>query len=619
MTFPDDLQKAIVTLDSRTRARVTAGPGSGKTEVAASRLLHLIECGVKPQQISVLSFSRAAVANFNRRLARMTMDEWLKNELRLVSVRTFDSFAFNLLRYAGYDGGRLLRKTHDENIIEATKVIKQSSAVPEHLEAKKHFFIDEFQDLPSVRGEFVYELLRKLSVSDDFGFTLLGDPAQAIFAFADDNRAQNDWWDRIGNDLCHGDHLYELNRNYRAEPVLGEFIEFFHQQFSNHRVQPEQLLQAAQEMLKKFTASNDLPAESSQAILTRTNGDVLNLHKIWFGQEEEPRTPHPNFITRDGKVSPPPWIARILQNCTSSLVSFPEIEHWRSTAIDSKRFPDKEFLEKILFLSGAVENKQLNLPLFRSRLSWPHIWPDDLNIRGSGAVFSTIHQSKGLEFEKVTLLVGGGIRDGLTREQAREESSVLFVAFSRAKSDISSFALNGYQYQLYERDFGKLVGSRWASPQNNSHVHFEVKSQDVSPNSFVSRGLFKTDEGVLDLQNFLWEKRDWLIGRKVVLVRHFDDSTLKHRFFIYLQENNEPTRLLGEMNIGEPGVPFGLLVHNLKGSKGKWPNRIYNLRISSVESFAISGEFNSDIAAPWNNSGIWLGVRLQGLGFFKRF
>ena len=51
---------------------------------------------------------------------------------------------------------------------------------------RRHLIVDEFQDLPGVRGELVLRLLDLLAPSGapGYGFTILSDPAQAIYGFA---------------------------------------------------------------------------------------------------------------------------------------------------------------------------------------------------------------------------------------------------------------------------------------------------------------------------------------------------------------------------------------------------------------------------------------------------
>jgi DNA helicase-2/ATP-dependent DNA helicase PcrA len=46
----------------------------------------------------------------------------------------------------------------------------------------RHFIIDEYQDLTGIRATLVQRLLEILAAgNDDCGFTVLGDPDQAIY------------------------------------------------------------------------------------------------------------------------------------------------------------------------------------------------------------------------------------------------------------------------------------------------------------------------------------------------------------------------------------------------------------------------------------------------------
>ena len=61
-------QKAVIGAPATDRLLVEAGPGSGKTWVAINRVVHLIEEGVSPTRIWLLSFTRAAVEELRKRV-----------------------------------------------------------------------------------------------------------------------------------------------------------------------------------------------------------------------------------------------------------------------------------------------------------------------------------------------------------------------------------------------------------------------------------------------------------------------------------------------------------------------------------------------------------------------
>lgn len=171
------------------RVLVEAGPGTGKTEIAAQRLAALVKDHLSPSHILVLSFSRSAVRTLMLRMSAVAgNNEHIVEELRHVSVRTFNSWAFRILRLMGSPTDVLLRRPHEANIVALTDLIlsNRQEAVLQAIGNRRHLIVDEFQDLPGVRGELVLALLDLIAPAgrDGCGFTVLGDPAQAIYSFA---------------------------------------------------------------------------------------------------------------------------------------------------------------------------------------------------------------------------------------------------------------------------------------------------------------------------------------------------------------------------------------------------------------------------------------------------
>src|SRR5579871_2912690 len=183
-----------------TRALVLSGPGTGKTETVVRRLEWLV-CGrpkLAPGKVLVLSFSRSAVRVLvNRLRARHEADPNAVEELRYLTIRTFDSWAFRMLRAVGYEAEDMLKGSHDSNItllIDLLKNRPQSLLESEQtcLAQVRHIIVDECQDLTGLRAELVRILLRVLCPASDAvrGFTLLGDPNQSIYDWTMGNGPQ---------------------------------------------------------------------------------------------------------------------------------------------------------------------------------------------------------------------------------------------------------------------------------------------------------------------------------------------------------------------------------------------------------------------------------------------
>ena len=80
---------------------IVAGAGSGKTRVLTSRIAHLIETGVPPEQILALTFTKKAAGEMKERIAQMVGER----KARHLWMGTFHSIFIRFLReYAGAIG-----------------------------------------------------------------------------------------------------------------------------------------------------------------------------------------------------------------------------------------------------------------------------------------------------------------------------------------------------------------------------------------------------------------------------------------------------------------------------------------------------------------------------------
>jgi len=96
-------------LDSALPLLVIAGAGSGKTNTLANRVAHLVVCGVDPRRILLLTFSRRAAAEMQRRAERITAEALGTKGIRLAEglhwSGTFHAIGARLLREYALDIG----------------------------------------------------------------------------------------------------------------------------------------------------------------------------------------------------------------------------------------------------------------------------------------------------------------------------------------------------------------------------------------------------------------------------------------------------------------------------------------------------------------------------------
>lgn len=96
-------------------ALVVAGPGSGKTTVILGRVWHLISrCQVPPEQILVLTFTKAAALSLQSRLLSFLGQDGVP-----VSFGTFHSFFYQILRqYGSYKDFNIITTKEKQGILQ---------------------------------------------------------------------------------------------------------------------------------------------------------------------------------------------------------------------------------------------------------------------------------------------------------------------------------------------------------------------------------------------------------------------------------------------------------------------------------------------------------------------
>ncbi len=206
----DEEQRQAVTSSGSTL--VVAGPGAGKTRVLLGRALHLLEGGLPPERIFLLTFTVRTRNELRERLSALGVSG--------IKVETFHALAYDLIYEATGSPPRLIPEEESEAVVR--KLLKghglrlsprraleriyagEEDLLPLRREyfaylerndlfdyyrllssacelvkrdfAGHHLLIDEYQDLSP-------EILRFLTLFSRAAFFLAGDPAQAIYGF----------------------------------------------------------------------------------------------------------------------------------------------------------------------------------------------------------------------------------------------------------------------------------------------------------------------------------------------------------------------------------------------------------------------------------------------------
>jgi hypothetical protein len=429
-------QEAIVGAAPEADMLVVAPPGTGKTHILVERLAHLVQTGAasNPQeQVLVLSFTRSAVGEVRRRL-RAKIEAGAHRNLAYARVLTFDSFATRMLledlspeSLSGLDYGKRIRRfvdSIDEGLPNAKSKIQDI----------RFLLVDEIQDLGGARARMVLKLAAIIKANGG-ATTFLGDPAQAIYDF--DEAEQRD--------LSSSDFLEQLIAGGYTNAAPAKCIELFnYRRFDTPEMlelvrrartamgkngltpdggQIDQLLNEVDRM--QFDALSGMPRiPGRRAILTRTN---LEAYQIWkkcadLGLDAE--------LWRGASGSYwPGWIARLLLGFRQDSMDVPfAVTRWNRhiapyvsmTAEDAIRYLCDE---------GACDGNVIDLRALNQVIS--NGSPAAQPVGVSNLIVSTIHRSKGLEFDEVLLYQPWDNAAGKAGE-----IRILYVAATRARKHL---------------------------------------------------------------------------------------------------------------------------------------------------------------------------------------
>lgn len=187
---------------------VAAGPGSGKTRVLVHKLASLLLLeDVKHEQLLMLTFSRAAAIEFKQRLM-----ELIGNVAHFVEIKTFHSYCFDLLgRIGNLDDVK-------DVVVRAAQMIEDGEVEPNRI-AKTVLVIDEAQDMSGEEYALVHALM---TANEEMRVIAVGDDDQNIYEFrGSDSRYMTQLLKESGT------RFVEMTENYRSSRHVVDFANAF--------------------------------------------------------------------------------------------------------------------------------------------------------------------------------------------------------------------------------------------------------------------------------------------------------------------------------------------------------------------------------------------------------
>lgn len=591
-------QRDVIDLPIAARALVIADAGTGKTAVLIGRLESLIarEDLAAGSEVVVLSFTRAAVGEIRQRLRN------IEGAARYATIATFDSFATRFLARAS-DDEAWHDCDYDGRIEKATELLESEEAPDAPLGAYRHIFVDEIQDLVGVRNRFVQAILK----AADAGFSLFGDPAQAIYDYQLRLKGLTEtsifaWveeeYDGELRILSLGENHRSLTKEAAEISRIGELLKGSDPDYAEVGKQLWVMARGLPEMAGPAGAAPTLRrVKSPTAVLCRTNGEALVLsgdlqalginHHLRRGATEQ---------------SLPRWIARVIGPSDVMRIGRNNFRRRYEAQPDETR-PSADdawcLLKRVDRTSGDVlDLARLRDGIMRGRT------PDELTQSPSGNVIvSTVHRAKGLEFDTVIILEPHELGPSEDSDQLAEEVRTLYVGMTRPRRYL--MRLTDLPMQRVYRD---TYVNRWVRGgfQQWQTFGFELLRHDVDRS--VPPGSSDLDSDPLEVQDYLWDAVQPGDGVDLEFVR--STSTRYAQALFSVVHDGKAIGITSESF----GRALGTRLHRGKAGK-QWPKAIEGIRIDCVET--IPGPAAAAQNCGLGAGGFWLIPRLVGLGRIK--
>lgn len=429
-----EVQKEIIE-DKTTKAMmILAGPGSGKTKVLVHKIASLIlQEDVKPQQFMMLTFSNTAKYEFKYRLNQL-----IGSLAQDVEIHTFHGYALKLIA----------RKIEDKNdelmqqaIYEATQAITNEEITLPFLSV---LVLDEYQDINEQSFAFVKAIYQQ--ADKDMKIIAVGDDDQCIMEYAGaDTKYIQQFRKSFGTDEEDHDLFkeYHLLCNYRSKKsIVGYSNEFAQKITQRYKSQP--LYSSSKDdgtvIIKNYPFAKSLVAptvtlvaneEDKQgiAILAYSNDEVMQI----YSELKAKRISVRYIINRDE------YRLKDMQELYDFNIV---LQSYLVGETIFKREYFEKALQHIVQKYEKSSNKELVIKVIDRFLESNDIYylsewlsylemihKEDFENDSKSIVVSTIHKSKGMEFQKVFLLIN-------TIPTDDEKRRLYYVGMTRAKDTL---------------------------------------------------------------------------------------------------------------------------------------------------------------------------------------
>lgn len=424
-----DKQSEIINDDESKYIVVAAGPGSGKTRVLVHKLASLLLLeDVKHEQLLMVTFSRAAATEFKKRLVGL-----IGNAAAFVEITTFHSYCFDLL-------GKIGNLEESENVVKDAAALINNGEVELGKITKTVVVIDEAQDM----DEYEFALIKALmNRNDDMRIIAVGDDDQNIYEFrGSDSKHLKELID------VYGAKKYDMIENYRSGKNIVNIANLFAQKIQARMKTDACVAVKDLDGIVKITKNNsnleqpivsgilERKHKGSVCVLTSTNDEALRV----LGLLNKSNVPAKLVQSTDGFQMYNLAEVRYFLKQIDNELKTPVIPNflWNTAKERLEKLYDKSSCYEIC-LKMLLDFEKINKTKYRTDLEEfirESNYEDFYAVENGTVLVSTIHKSKGREFDVIYMLLNNV--SCVTDEEKRK----IYVGLTRAKEELYIYCNN---------------------------------------------------------------------------------------------------------------------------------------------------------------------------------
>ncbi len=468
-----DVQSQIINDDESKYIVVAAGPGSGKTRVLVHKLASLLLLeDVKHEQLLMLTFSRAAATEFKKRLIDL-----IDNAAHFVEIKTFHSYCFDLL-------GKIGSLEGIEDVVKNAAEMIYSGEVEPGKVMKSVLVIDEAQDMDENEFGLVKALMH---VNDDMRIIAVGDDDQNIYAF----RGSNSKYFKSFIDE-YGAVKYEMDENFRSKRSIVALSNAYAETLETRmKLNPiisvldadglVEIINYKSKYLEEAVANHVMKTYKNEkaCVLTSTNQEALQVQALLNLKGVRSKLIQSNDNFRLYDLAEIRYFLKLLDSPYKSPVIDSVL--WEAAKKQlAKNYATSSCLPNCLMMLSEFETVNptkyhTDLEEFIYESKYEDFYPDEKET----IYVSTIHKSKGREFDTVYLLLNNIV------DRDDEEKRKLYVGMTRAKDSLyihtntdifNKYSIDGVVRKVDERFY----------PQA-SEIYIQLTHRDVVLDYFKNK------------------------------------------------------------------------------------------------------------------------------------